>query len=164
MVTRLWSDKGFVQMIDIRRRYSLAAHSKTSFSSCITLSSAPGNLYCFPSSRLGSLAVSFDIIPELSLTCTPHITSSIVVLTMFMIRLSLHWDAAKILRSSVTLKLMGLDNVGAFHLVKISGSAVNGTRFVVENSQKKVENLKRCACFPGWNFWTEFRVPFTCHT
>ena len=47
---------------------------------------------------------------------------------------------------------MGLDNVGAFRLVKISGSAVNGTRFVVENSQKKVENLKRCACFPGWNF------------
>ena len=70
-VTRLWSDKGLVQMTDIRRRYSLAAHSKTSLCSCITLSSTPRNLYCFPSSRLGILAVSSNIIPELPLTCTP---------------------------------------------------------------------------------------------
>ena len=26
---------------------------------------------------------------------------------------------------------------------------------------EKVENLKRWARFPGWNFWTECRVPFT---
>ena len=26
---------------------------------------------------------------------------------------------------------------------------------------EKVENLKRWARFPGWNFRTEFRVPFT---
>ena len=26
---------------------------------------------------------------------------------------------------------------------------------------EKVENLKRWACFPGWNFRTECRVPFT---
>ena len=35
-------------------------------------------------------------------------------------------------------------------------------RFIpLENSQKKVENLKRWARFPGWNFRTECRVPFT---
>ena len=34
-------------------------------------------------------------------------------------------------------------------------------RFVpLENSQKKVENLKRWARFPGWNFRTKCRVPF----
>ena len=55
---------------------------------------------------------------------------------------------------------------GAFHLVKISGisgSAVNGTRFVGSSHWKiprKVENLKRGSRFPGWNFRTECRVPF----
>ena len=54
---------------------------------------------------------------------------------------------------------------GAFHLVKISGisgfpehvSSVHATRKFPE----KVENLKRWARFPGWNFRTECRVPFT---
>ena len=43
-------------------------------------------------------------------------------------------------------------------------SAVNGTRFVGPSHWKfpeKVENLKRLARFPGWNFRTECRVPFT---
>ena len=57
--------------------------------------------------------------------------------------------------------------MGAVHLVKISGisgSAVNGTRFVGSSNWKiprKVENLKRLSRFPGWNFRTECRVPFT---
>ena len=57
--------------------------------------------------------------------------------------------------------------MGAFHLLKISGisgSAVNGTRFVGSSHWKipeKVENLKRWSRFPGWNFRTESRVPFT---
>ena len=82
---------------------------------------------------------------------------------------------------------------GALHLVKISGisgSAVNGRRFVGSSHWKipslprrrslreeirsplktpawearkfpdKVENLKRWARFPGWNFRTKCRVPF----
>ena len=59
--------------------------------------------------------------------------------------------------------------MGAFQLVKLSGissSAVNGTHFVGSSHwkipRKSVENLKRLACFPGWNFRTELRVQFTC--
>ena len=64
------------------------------------------------------------------------------------------------------MKLEDVSDMGAFHLVKISGisgSAVNGTRSSVHPTGKfpeKVENLKRWACFPGWNFRTECRVPF----
>ena len=46
----------------------------------------------------------------------------------------------------------------------ISGSAVNGTRFVGSSHWKiprKSGNLKRWSRFPGWNFRTECRVPFT---
>ena len=56
--------------------------------------------------------------------------------------------------------------MGAFHLVKISGisgSVVNGTRFVGSSHWKiprKVENLKRWARFPGWNFRRECRVVY----
>ena len=31
----------------------------------------------------------------------------------------------------------------------------------LEYSKKKKENLKRWACFPGWNFRTECRIPLT---
>ena len=60
-----------------------------------------------------------------------------------------------------------LELLGAFHLVKISGisgSAVNGTRFVGSFHWKiprKSGKSKRWARFPGWNFRTECRVPFT---
>ena len=55
----------------------------------------------------------------------------------------------------------------AFHLLKISGisgSAVNGTRFVGSSHWKiprKSGKSKKVARFPGWNFRTECRVPFT---
>ena len=57
--------------------------------------------------------------------------------------------------------------MGAFHLVKISGisgSAANGTRFVGSSHWKiprKSGKSKKVVRFPGWNFRTECRVPFT---
>ena len=70
-------------------------------------------------------------------------------------------------RSELVKYLTNKEALGAFHLVKISGISgyvVNGTRFVGSSHWKiprKVENLKRWARFPGWNFRTECRVPFT---
>ena len=49
-----------------------------------------------------------------------------------------------------------------FRNFRLGGKWNTFRRFVpLENSQKKVENLKRWARFPGWNFRTECRVPFT---
>ena len=70
-------------------------------------------------------------------------------------------------RSELVKYLTNKEALGAFHLVKISGISgyvVNGTRFVGSSHWKiprKVENLKRWARFPGWNFRRECRVPFT---
>ena len=70
-------------------------------------------------------------------------------------------------RSELVKYLTNKEALGAFHLVKISGISgyvVNGTRFVGSSHWKiprKVENLKRWARFPGWNFRRESRVPFT---
>ena len=69
--------------------------------------------------------------------------------------------------NTVVKYLTNKEALGAFHLVKISGISgyvVNGTRFVGSSHWKiprKVENLKRWARFPGWNFRRECRVPFT---
>ena len=57
--------------------------------------------------------------------------------------------------------------LGAFHLLKISGisgSALNGTRFIGSSHWKiprKSGKSKKVVPFPGWNFRTESRVPFT---
>ena len=57
--------------------------------------------------------------------------------------------------------------LGAFHLVKISGisgSAVNGTRFVGSSHWKiprKSGKSKKVVRFAGLNFRTKCRVPFT---
>ena len=56
-------------------------------------------------------------------------------------------------------------SLGAFHLVKISGifgSAVNDVSSARPTGKfpEKVENRKRWARFPGWNFRTECCVPF----
>ena len=64
------------------------------------------------------------------------------------------------------MKLEDVSDMGAFHLVKISGisgSAVNGTRFVSSSHWKiprKSGKSKKVGLFPGWNFRTECRVPF----
>ena len=77
-------------MTDICRRYFLAAHSKTSLFSCITLSSTPRNMHCFPSSRLVIVVVSSNIIPESSLTSTPLLTRTTAHLLEFHIFHSLY--------------------------------------------------------------------------
>ena len=70
-------------------------------------------------------------------------------------------------RSELVKYLTNKEALGAFHLVKISGISgyvVNGARFVGSSHWKiprQVENLKRWARFPGWNFRRECRVPFT---
>ena len=80
---------------------------------------------------------------------------------------TLHWKCILLFKEHDLLISDTLLILGAFHLVKISGisgSAVNGTRFVSSSHWKipeKVENLKRWARFPGWNIRTECRVPFT---
>ena len=69
--------------------------------------------------------------------------------------------------STFGFKLCLRELKGAFHLVKISGisgSAVNGTRFVGSSHWKiprKSGKSKRWSRFPGWNFRTECRVPLT---
>ena len=66
--------EGLVQITDSHLRYSFAAHSRTSLSSCITFSSTPRNLYCSPSSRHGILVDSTTLPPETPVTCTPLFT------------------------------------------------------------------------------------------
>ena len=52
-----------MQITDNCPRYSFDAHSRTSLSSCITLSSTPRNYYCSPSSRHGNLVDSTTLPP-----------------------------------------------------------------------------------------------------
>ena len=48
-----------------------------------------------------------------------------------------------------------------FRNFRSSGKRNTFRRFPTGKFPEKVENLKRWARFPGWNFRTEFRVPFT---
>ena len=116
-------------MIDSRRRYSLAAHSSTIFSSWTKLSRTPRNLYCFPSSSDGNLPpaisppkFSWEWIPLLIWTtahflgfhCSPM--SSIATCVDSSTQFNLVSLAANTLRSSiynrsVTVALIGLDNL-----------------------------------------------------
>ena len=131
-VTRLWSDRGLDQMIDMLRRNSLAAHSKDIFSSFFAVSKTPKNLYGLPSSRSEIQIFSSTVSPEASWlwVCTRlctwttahflgfhwSLTSSIALLVDSITRFSLLSEDAKISRSSiyrrsVTFTLIGLDRL-----------------------------------------------------
>ena len=72
--TRLQSDRGLNHIIDILRRYYLAAHARTSHSSCRTFSNTPRNLWCFPSPRSMMVVVSSILIPDSYSTWAPLFT------------------------------------------------------------------------------------------
>ena len=72
--TRWQLDRGLDHIIDILRRYYLAAHARASRSSWRTFSNIPRNLWCFPSSRTMMVVVSSILIPDSSSTWAPLFT------------------------------------------------------------------------------------------
>ena len=116
-------------MTDNRRRYSFAASSGTIFSSWTRVSRTPRNLYCLPSSRVGTLSPTISL-PKFCWEWTPLLVWTTAHILGFHYKpmsfiaacvdsrtpFNLLSDAANTLRSSiysrsVTLALIGLDSL-----------------------------------------------------